>query len=79
MKIQVEITGILRAPTGERRLTLQFDEAPTISQVISAAGYNAREVRMINAVVDGKSVGKRHQLKHEDTVLLYVPVGGGNS
>jgi molybdopterin converting factor small subunit len=77
MRIQVEITGVLRRPQGQARSELQLDEVATAQRALEALGYRPHELRALRLSRRGQVLAPGDRLADGDEVLVFAAVGGG--
>lgn len=77
MKIQVEITGILRRPQGQARFELELDDGTSAQQALDALGYRPHELRALRLSRAGTVLAPGDALVDGDQVLVFAAVGGG--
>lgn len=77
MKVQIEITGILRKPQGQARVELELAEPATAQQALDALGYRPHELRALRLSRQGQVLAPGATLVDGDALLVFAAVGGG--
>ncbi len=77
MRVRIEITGILRKPSGQAQLELELPENATASQAIAELGYREQERKALRFSRAGEVLTPGGVLREGDRLLLFAAVGGG--
>ena len=77
MKVRVEISGILRKPTGAARLELELDGPTTAAGLLPRLGYSEREQRALRLSRAGEVLAPGAELRDGDELIVFTAVGGG--
>lgn len=77
MKIQIEITGILRRPSGQALLHLELAEPHSASEVIALLGYTEAEQRALRLSRNGQVLAPNEAILEGDQLMVFAAIGGG--
>jgi len=77
VKVVVQISGILRKPTGEASLEIDLDGPTTAGELLPRLGYNEREQRALRLSRGGEVLPPSAILLDGDQLIVFTAVGGG--
>ena len=77
MKVTVEITGVLRRPTGEPRIIVEVAPGATARDVIAKLGYNEVEQRALRLSRRAKALPITGTIDDGDELAVFAAIGGG--
>ena len=77
MSVHVEISGVLRRPTGDRALTVDVSDPLSATELIAKLGYDERERRALRLSRDGTLLKPSDMIQDGDQLILLAPIGGG--
>lgn len=77
MTVTVEFTAVMNVPNISSGAQVELPPQATIHDLLKTIGIDARHMRFVVAVVNGKHVRANQRLSDGDHVLLSLPIGGG--
>jgi len=80
MKIEITAFGIAKDILKQKRLTIGFDDRPTVAKLREALIHqfpDFEKLRSLKFAVNTEYVSEDYQLNEQDEVVLIPPVSGG--
>lgn len=77
MKIKVEMFGGLKNPYGKNKFELEVEDSITVDKLLTKLKFSKQHKKFLNCSVNNKIVDFNYKLKHNDKVMILMPIGGG--
>ena len=77
MKINLSFVGFIQFEGVANNSTIEIEESTSVEDLLDRFGVKKEHRRFIVPIVNGDKRGHSHVLKSDDSLFLYMPVGGG--
>ncbi|MHA2296541.1 MAG: MoaD/ThiS family protein [Candidatus Hodarchaeales archaeon] len=77
IKINIELMGALKTPTGKRKFDFELEEGSTINHLLEKLKFTEEDRKYLLTYINSNHVKRDHVLEEGDEVFITALVGGG--